>query len=139
MKARIFNIIGWFFALLLFALFALSGASKIFPIEFGGEVTSVFWDMRFASWELPVWFQYFVRGLEILGTIGLLIKGLRAYAGIGFTALMIGAIGVYLTNLEPGMIVRPIALALMASVVTWVRRYELFYFMRSPADDLDSN
>lgn len=138
MNARILNVVGWFFSIVLFALFSFSGLSKIFPIDVGGEITSVFWDMRFASWELPVWLQYFVGGLEILGALGLLIKGLRAYAGIGFTALMIGAMGVYLTNLEPGMIVRPVVLALMAAVVTWIRRYEMFYFMRSPADDLDA-
>lgn len=133
MKTQITNIVGWILSILLFSLFAFSGASKIFPIEYSGELTNVFWDARFASWELPIWLQYFVGSLEILVAVALLIKGLRPYAGIGFTALMIGAIGVYLMNLEQGMVVRPVILAGAAAVLTWIRRYELFYFTRPRA------
>lgn len=130
MNARILNTVGWILSIILFAVFAFSGITKILPIEVSGELTNVFWDMRFASWELPVWLPYFVGGLELLGATALLIPGLRAYAGIGFTSLMIGAIGVYLTNLEPGMVFRPVILGGVAAIITWIRRYELFYYIR---------
>ncbi len=137
MKEKILNVLGWLIAVLLFGAFMFAGITKIIPIEIDGEIMRDVHDQNFISWELPYWLMFFVGGLEVLGAIGVLIKGLRAYAGIGITALMICAMGVHFTNLEPEMIVPNIVLGSLAAVLTYIRRFELFYFMRSPKDDLD--
>ena len=137
MKKRVLNIFAWIIAVLLFAAFMFTGITKLIPIELNGEVVQEMHDKNFLRWGLPYWLMFFVGALEVLGAIGVLIKGLRAYAGIGITALMIGAMGVHFMNLEPVVVVPNIVLGSLAAVLTYIRRFELFYFMRSPKDDLD--
>jgi uncharacterized membrane protein len=45
----------------------------------------------FPKMGLPAWFGYFIGVCEVLGSIGLLIRPLRALAAVGIGVIMVGA------------------------------------------------
>jgi putative oxidoreductase len=50
----------------------------------------------FTNYGLPLWFMTFIGLCEVAGAVGLLLRGLSAWAAIGLSIIMIGAIVVHL-------------------------------------------
>ncbi len=63
-----------------------------------------------------------IGGLELAGTVGLLVPRLCGLAALAFVALMIGAVAVTVMNLGAGDAIGPTAFLAVAAVLAWTRR-----------------
>jgi putative oxidoreductase len=70
----------------------------------------------FTNYGLPLWFMTFIGLCEVAGAVGLLLRGLSAWAAIGLSIIMIGAIVVHLRYDSP-------VLALPATVLLLLMIY----------------
>jgi putative oxidoreductase len=69
---------------------------------------------------LGQWFRYLTGSLEVIGSIGLLIPPLAAYAAALLAAVMAGAVLAHLTVLGGSLLI-PLVLLAAALIVAWGR------------------
>ena len=102
-RGRAANIALWGAQIVLAALFAFSGISKLLPSL---EVVA-----GFAQIGLGQWFRYFTGAVEVAGAIGLLIPRLSVLAALGLAGVMVGAVIIHL------LVIPPAALAVVPALV----------------------
>jgi uncharacterized membrane protein YphA (DoxX/SURF4 family) len=62
------------------------------------------WARAFASWGFPVWFQFLVGGIEVLGGVLLLVPPTAIYAAAALAVIMLGAMGTHIVHGDPSAI-----------------------------------
>lgn len=80
----------------LAVLFLASGGAKLTGLEF--EIAA------FERWGYPLWFMYFIGGIEVVGGIALFVRSVSALASAGLAAMMLGAIATHVIHSEWGML-----------------------------------
>lgn len=104
----------WVLQVLLAAQFLLAALPKL--TSHPGMVE------RFTSWGYPDHFYLLVGGVELLGTIGLLIPRVAAYGASALMVIMIGASLTHLLNQEAPRVVYTGTLLILLALVAYVRR-----------------
>jgi putative oxidoreductase len=83
-------------AMLLAAIFLLSGSAKLAGLEFEIEA--------FQRWGYPLWFMYLIGSIEVSGGIALLFRQVSALAAAGLALMMIGAVMTHVLHAEWAML-----------------------------------
>ena len=110
---RFKSICGWVLQLLLAALFAIQGITKL--------TGSPAWISRFRAWGYPDRF-YFVVGLaELLGAVLLLIPRLGKFGAVMLIVIVVGATATHLIHRER-QIMTTVILATLLAIVLYMRR-----------------
>lgn len=104
-------------SVILAAIFAASGAAKLFSLSFEVEA--------FTRWGYPVSFMYVTGVLELAGAVGLVIPRLSALAAFCLAGLMAGAVATHAMHAEWPMFVVALSIAALAVWRGWVGRYEI--------------
>ena len=110
--------ISWILSVLLFFLFISVGFLKLIAHESEVKI--------FESFGYAIWFMYFIGTLEVLGSIGLLIKKTKFYASIGLIFIMLGAI---YSNIKIGSsgFLFPLFILILLAIVAWLNKPEKFF------------
>lgn len=112
------TILLWTGAILLAAMFFMSGSSKL-----ANESTPAGnWDDQFVAWGYPAWVRFIVGSAEILSAAALLVPRVRFHGAAALTALMFGGIITHLANAEWTAALFPAVLGTVAGLVAWNTR-----------------
>lgn len=98
-----------------------------------GKFTGHFWQPLFAAWGYPIWFNYVIGALEMIGGICFFIEPVALYAGVVLATIMLGAAYTLAVHPTPrmGSSVRPIVYFLIIVVVGVLRwRSRRFHTLR---------
>ena len=115
-RTRTSNIILWVAQLLLAALYAFGGFSKL--VNPSPEVVAGFELIGFGTW-----FQYLTGTLELLGAVGLLVPRLSWLAALGLAGVMLAAVLIQLLILPPAAVaIVPGIMAAILLLLAWFRR-----------------
>ena len=115
------NIVLWIIQILLALLFLFAGVTKLLPITMPPPPPG--------AWMPPMWFLKFIGVCEFLGALGLVLPGLfrrqqylTAWAAIGLTIIMIGAVVITVMTLGVAAAVLPLIVLLLCVFVVYGRR-----------------
>lgn len=108
---RLPRVAAWAVAILLAAVFAMVGFSKL------EGASAMRWSERFARWGYRAEARYVVGVLEILGGLGVLIPQSRRAAAALLAPLMIGAMGTHAVNAEFARLIPPLILGGLAGLL----------------------
>lgn len=107
-RSNVVGVAGHVLALLVGAVFVVSGGSKLVAAE--SQVQD------FARWGFPGWFLYGIGLLEVLGAILLVIPPTRI-AGVAMLGIvMVGAVATHTVNGEYGALGPPIVLGVLLTI-----------------------
>ncbi len=113
-RGRAVNIALWVAQILLAALFAFAGISKLFASP---EVVAGFDQIG-----LGQWFRYFTGAAEVSGAVGLLIPRLSSLAALGLVCVMVGAVFTHLLVLPPPVLALvPVTVGVILVLIAWGR------------------
>lgn len=68
---------------------------------------------------LPAWFGYFIGACEVLGSIALLIRPLRALSALGIAIIMVGATYYHAVYTPPFQAAPPFVLLILCVYIIW--------------------
>ena len=117
------NILLWIIQILLALVFLFAGGTKlVLSTETLASMSPPNAIM------LPGWFLKFIGLCEVLGALGLILPGLlrrqqhlTAWAALGLTIIMIGAVVITIMGLGVQMAVSPLIVGLLCAVVAYFR------------------
>ena len=120
-KGRAGNIALWVLQVLVAAMFAFAGYTKLV-----GDAQMA------ASMGFGLAGLHIVGVLEIAGAVGLLLRGVAGFAGVCLVALMVGATidTIVMLGLSP-LIAAPVVTLVLVAIIAWGRRRTVARFLNA--------